>query len=136
LIAAGGAWVLYLGTSGATRPRWTRLGLAGRDVSAGRPSLVRLIAGALLVVAGVTWFLTTNHSLSGFPGVLVAVAVTAAGIGVVFGPWVYRLANQLGTEHRERIRSEERADLAAHLHDSVLQTLALIQRNAGDARKM
>jgi signal transduction histidine kinase len=47
----------------------------------------------------------------------------------VFGPWIVRLVGQLGDERRERIRSEERADMAAHLHDSVLQTLALIQRN-------
>jgi len=43
---------------------------------------------------------------------------------------VARLVRQLGDERRERIRSEERADMAAHLHDSVLQTLALIQRHA------
>jgi signal transduction histidine kinase len=37
---------------------------------------------------------------------------------------------------RERIRSEERAEVAAHLHDSVLQTLALIQRSADQPRRM
>jgi signal transduction histidine kinase len=57
-------------------------------------------------------------------------------MAVVFGPWVFRLANQLGSERRDHIRSEERSDLAAHLHDSVLQTLALIQRNADNPRKM
>src|SRR5262249_15528007 len=46
------------------------------------------------------------------------------------GPWIARLIHDLGEERRERIRSEERADMAAHLHDSVLQTLALIQRHA------
>ena len=54
---------------------------------------------------------------------------TALGVVLVFGPWIVRLVGQLGDERRERIRSEERADMAAHLHDSVLQTLALIQRN-------
>ena len=48
------------------------------------------------------------------------------------GPWVYRLATDLTAERAERVRTQERADLAAHLHDSVLQTLALIQKNAGD----
>ena len=48
------------------------------------------------------------------------------------GPWVFRLASDLTAERAERVRTQERADLAAHLHDSVLQTLALIQKNAND----
>ena len=68
--------------------------------------------------------------VSGMFAIVLAVAVTAVGLSIVFGPWVYRMTNQLGHERRERIRSEERTELAAHLHDSVLQTLALIQRNA------
>jgi signal transduction histidine kinase len=55
---------------------------------------------------------------------------------LVFGPWFVRLARSLASERSERIRSEERADLAAHLHDSVLQTLALIQRRADDPREV
>ena len=51
----------------------------------------------------------------------------------MLGPWVYRLTSDLAAERAERVRTQERADLAAHLHDSVLQTLALIQKNAGDA---
>jgi signal transduction histidine kinase len=54
---------------------------------------------------------------------------------LIFGPWVVRLAGDLAAERRDRIRSEERSDMAAHLHDSVLQTLALIQRS-DDPKKM
>jgi signal transduction histidine kinase len=134
LIIAAGVGVVYVGTG---RPRWTRFGLGGRELATGRPSIARMIVGLLLVVAGVVWFFTTNRtSIQGIYGVLLAVAITAAGIGVVFGPWVFRLANELGRERRDRIRSEERSELAAHLHDSVLQTLALIQRNAANPRKM
>ncbi len=50
----------------------------------------------------------------------------------MIGPWVYRLASDLSDERAERVRTQERADVAAHLHDSVLQTLALIQKNADD----
>src|SRR4029453_5618548 len=51
---------------------------------------------------------------------------------LVVGPWVYRLASDLSDERAERIRTQERADVAAHLHDSVLQTLALIQKSSHD----
>jgi signal transduction histidine kinase len=62
--------------------------------------------------------------------------VTVIGIGLVTGPWWMRMMSQLSAERAERIRSQERADIAAHLHDSVLQTLALIQRNAGSPREV
>ena len=56
----------------------------------------------------------------------------SSGSAIVVGPWIYRLASDLTAERAERVRTQERADVAAHLHDSVLQTLALIQKNAGD----
>ena len=61
-------------------------------------------------------------------------AVILGGLGLVFGPWLWRLWTALVEERSERIRSDERAEMAAHLHDSVLQTLALIQRRADDPR--
>lgn len=133
IIAAVGAGVIYVGTG---RDRRRAVLLQRSEAQLSRPPMVNLVLGGLLVVGGVGWFLTTNRSFEGIFAVLLSVAVTAAGLAVVFGPWVYRLANQLGSERRERIRSEERSELAAHLHDSVLQTLALIQRNAGNPRKM
>ena len=64
--------------------------------------------------------------------VTVAALLTVVGLAIVVGPWVFRLASDLTAERAERVRTQERADLAAHLHDSVLQTLALIQKNAND----
>jgi signal transduction histidine kinase len=64
--------------------------------------------------------------------ILGAILLAVVGFGLVLGPWALRLNNDLRRERTERIRSQERADVAAHLHDSVLQTLALIQRQAGD----
>jgi signal transduction histidine kinase len=58
------------------------------------------------------------------------VAVILGGLGLVFGPWLWRLWTALVEERSERIRSDERAEMAAHLHDSVLQTLAMIQRSS------
>jgi signal transduction histidine kinase len=68
--------------------------------------------------------------------VVLAAAATIAGLGLILYPWVGGLLRDLGEERRERIRSEERAEVAAHVHDSVLQTLALIQRNADKPREL
>ncbi len=55
-----------------------------------------------------------------------------AAIVVLLGPWWLRIARDLVVERQARVRAEERADMAARVHDSVLQTLALIQRRADD----
>jgi signal transduction histidine kinase len=98
----------------------------------GRTALPRLALGGLLVAAGMGYVLGTvvvnGRVANAIGGVLLSIAVTAAGLTLIFGPWVLRLARQVGEERRARIRSEERAEVAAHLHDSVLHTLALIQR--------
>ncbi|MEJ2888184.1 PspC domain-containing protein [Actinomycetospora aeridis] len=105
------------------RSRW----LVGR-----RLGLLRLLAGALLVAMGIAVFLLGNVDLGQVQfGVLAALA-TLAGVVVITVPWWMRLVRELGAERRERIRGQERADIAAHLHDSVLQTLALIQKQAGE----
>ena len=54
------------------------------------------------------------------------------GVLLVAGPWLLRVTRDLRAERRERIREQERAAVAAHVHDSVLQTLALLQARAGD----
>ena len=64
---------------------------------------------------------------------LAVLALSIIGMALVIGPWLLRLSQDLRHERQERVRSQERADMAAHLHDSVLQTLALIQRQAHDA---
>jgi signal transduction histidine kinase/phage shock protein PspC (stress-responsive transcriptional regulator) len=130
IVGAVGAGVVLAGTGvRTTRAR-------GRDITTSRPSFVSLLIGGAFVVGGVTWFLFKNRSFGGIYAVVVAIAMTTFGLAIVFGPWVFRVTNQLGDERRNRIRSEERSELAAHLHDSVLQTLALIQRNASSPRKM
>ena len=91
---------------------------------------VRVLVGAGLLIAGIGLFLASNEALGAVGNVGIAVLATILGGALLFSPWVARLVRQLGEERRERIRNEERADMAAHLHDSVLQTLALIQRHA------
>ena len=67
---------------------------------------------------------------------VLVVVVVAAGFALITGPIWVRMARELNLERRERIRAQERSELAAHLHDSVLQTLALIQRNADAPREV
>ncbi len=108
--------------------------IAGTDAAA-RPSRSRVIVGGLLMFAGTLVLFRAVDAFSGLGTAAIAVALTTIGFLLVFGPWVWRLFGDLSTERRERIRSEERAEVAAHLHDSVLQTLALIQRS-NDSKKM
>ena len=97
-------------------------------------SFGRVVGGGLLVLAGVAVFLASNISSGTVGAVLVALAVAVAGLALIGGPWIARLVRQLGAERTERVRVEEREEVAAHLHDSVLQTLALIQRSEDPAR--
>jgi signal transduction histidine kinase len=94
----------------------------------------RSIVGVVLLVAGLSIFGTSAVPQIGTT--LLAVLITGVGLSVLFGPWIWRLANDLGAERSERVRQEERAEMAAHLHDSVLQTLALIQRTEDPKRML
>jgi signal transduction histidine kinase len=90
----------------------------------------------VLVAAGVGSFLLVSGTLSAARDGLVAGAAVLAGLALLSAPLWWRLVADLTEERRERIRSQERADLAAHLHDSVLQTLALIQRHSDSPREV
>jgi signal transduction histidine kinase len=96
---------------------------------------VRAVAAAALVVGGSLLFLETATS-AGDGGSLVAPAALVVVLFLVVGPWVWRLARERDAERTERIRAQERADMAARVHDSVLQTLALVQRSADDPRRV
>jgi len=108
---------------------------ADRRILAGvAAALAQVLLGVGLVVAGVGVFLVTTPSLQSPGAGILATAAIVVGLIMVFGPWWWRLTHDLAVERRERIRTQERAEVAAHIHDSVLQTLALIQRNPTDAR--
>jgi signal transduction histidine kinase len=92
----------------------------------------RSIVGVVLLVAGLSIF--GSVAVPQIGATILAVLITGIGLSVLFGPWIWRLANDLGAERSERVRQEERAEMAAHLHDSVLQTLALIQRTEDPKR--
>ena len=90
--------------------------------------------GVALVVGAGLLFLQANGALSGAKDLVLSFVVVGAGLGLVLLPFWLRLVRGLAAERSERIRSQERAEVAAHLHDSVLQTLALVQKRADDPR--
>src|SRR6185436_9868289 len=94
--------------------------------------LMRAAGGLLLVAAGVIGFIALNFSLSVAPQALLIATAVLSTVVLIVAPWLWRAASQVREERIERTRADERAELAAHLHDSVLQTLSLIQRNADD----
>lgn len=99
----------------------------------GAASIARLIGGLLLVGLGSSWILASQIGLSELPSVLGASAALVGGLLIVAAPWLYRMRQRVRIEEQKRMRAEARSDMAAHLHDSVLQTLALIQRQADDS---
>ena len=137
LIAAGAAllWRESLTRPGRREERATT-GPAEPEPAAERtPALAsRTGAGIVLVLAAGFAFLSATGALSAARDVLLSVLVLAVVIGVIAAPWITRLVRSLSSERAERIRSEERAEMAAHLHDSVLQTLALVQQRTDDPR--
>ncbi|MDG4774783.1 ATP-binding protein [Solwaraspora sp. WMMD792] len=107
------------------------------DESDRRAFLLRFIGGGLLVAVGVIGVAAVYSPRGDFAAVVNGVIfalVGLAGVGVVTAPVLWRTFNQLRAEREGRVREQERAELAAMIHDQVLHTLALIQRNAADPK--
>jgi signal transduction histidine kinase/phage shock protein PspC (stress-responsive transcriptional regulator) len=104
---------------------------AGRRGQGRWLALVRVAAGVSLAVGGVLIVVLGHASVAVLRPVGGALLIIAAFV-VVFGPWWLSLARDLMSERQARALAEERAQMAAHVHDSVLQTLALIQRSPDD----
>src|ERR671925_1540694 len=154
LLRAMGLWfsdaivwpVLLASAGGALIWRQTQTGsdpLSGGDADLLRPATREgsdprrpALVGAALVVGGGLVFLWLNDALQPARDVLLAVFVVVVALTLILAPWWLRLVRGLTAERAERIRSQERAEVAAHLHDSVLQTLALVQKRAGDPREV
>jgi signal transduction histidine kinase/phage shock protein PspC (stress-responsive transcriptional regulator) len=109
------------------------IGFTG-DTRRSRVALRALIAGALFV-GGVSTLLLGRPNIA-LLRPLAGVALVIAAMVVVLGPWWLRVGRDLVAERQARIRAEERADMASRVHDSVLQTLALIQRRAGEPQQV
>lgn len=104
-----------------TRRSWTSL-------------VLRVALGVTLAAVGLLVLLYFHIGPTLRP--LAGVGLVTAGLVVVFGPWWLSVARELVAERQARVRAEERANMAARVHDSVLQTLAMIQRNADNPQQV
>lgn len=121
-----GVAVVWRQLDDAAWQRWMRQ-------TSGWAFALRASAGVVMVALATVYFFTQERGWSGIVDVASATGIALVGIALILGPWITKLLGDLAAERRERVRSQERADVAAHLHDSVLQTLALLQKNAGDS---
>lgn len=94
--------------------------------------LLRLVIGAVIVLFGTIPLVASDLTLAAWIRTVGGVAIVLTGVIVMFAPMLRSLASELVEERRRRIRSDERDVISSHLHDSVLQTLALIQKRSGD----
>ncbi|RII21041.1 PspC domain protein [Streptomyces sp. YIM 130001] len=125
LLVAAGVALVWRQADNARRARWMAVGRRRRTLN-----IARAAGGVALVGTGVTGIFVTQGSVEHLGSVLQAAVAVVAGIGLLAGPYVVRMVQDLGDERTLRIRAQERAEVAAHVHDSVLHTLTLIQRNA------
>lgn len=139
VLGVAGIAVLWWQADEAQRERWVdstgRIDLVKAVVGrGGTASYARLAAGLALLLAALGLFAVQTGRAGVARDVLLAGGLGVVGLALIVGPWLFRLSGDLSEERAARVRSQERADMAAHLHDSVLQTLALIQKHAEDGR--
>lgn len=130
LVGAGVALV-WRQADNARRARWMEVGRRRRTLT-----LLRAAGGVVLVTTGVSGIFVLQGSAAHLGSVLQAALAVLVGITLLAGPYLVRMTQDLSEERLMRIRAQERAEVAAHVHDSVLHTLTLIQRNAENANEV
>ncbi len=126
LAVVAGVALVWQQADVAQRRRWRA------SATGGRAAVLRLGLGALLLLGGLVGFLASRGQLAVARAGLLSTAVVVVGLALLSSPWWFAMTTDLRAERHERIRSQERAEVAAHLHDSVLQTLTLIQKAAAE----
>ncbi|MFG2226887.1 PspC domain-containing protein [Streptomyces sp. NPDC048644] len=131
LLIAAGVALVWRQADNARRAQWLEMGRRK-----GVLPVLRGAAGVVLVCVGVTGIVVLQGSVAYLGSVLQAALAVVVGIALLVGPYLVRMMQDLSEERLMRIRAQERAEVAAHVHDSVLHTLTLIQRNADDPREV
>ncbi|MFN8077804.1 MAG: PspC domain-containing protein [Kineosporiaceae bacterium] len=134
VVILAGAAVVFAQLDSVERARWAQRAQGEAGL---RGTLLRVGAGVVLVAGGLLLLVVQGSGgMAQIGSSLTAAVAVLAGVAVVLAPWLLRLWRDLDAERAARAREAERADIAAHLHDSVLQTLALIQRRSADAAEV
>ena len=136
-VSALGTLVVWRGASEREREHLHELtsGLATLGSASGggwAGIALRTVVSVVFIIVGVANLSRVSHLRGGAFGVVVGATALVLGIFILFAPWWIGTVRGLSNERRARVRAQERADMAAHVHDSVLQTLSLIQRAAND----
>lgn len=131
LLISAGVALVWRQADNSRRAQWVELSRRKQVLP-----IARGAAGVVLVGAGVTGIVVLQGSAKHLGAVLQAALAVLVGIALLAGPYLVRMAQDLSDERLMRIRAQERAEVAAHVHDSVLHTLTLIQRNAEDPREV
>ncbi|WP_043733278.1 ATP-binding protein [Streptomyces zinciresistens] len=131
VLVGGGVALVWRQADNARRARWMEVGRRRRTLT-----LLRAAGGVVLVTAGVSGIFVLQGSAAHLGSVLQAALAVLVGITLLAGPYLVRMTQDLSEERLMRIRAQERAEVAAHVHDSVLHTLTLIQRNAENASEV
>ena len=144
VLFAGGGALIWRQAQGRAEPQAQRpaAARAGERSAVAQAPPIQLdprklpgtLVGAALVVLGAFVFLALNGALASARDVVLPVTAALVAAALILAPWWLRLVRNYTAERAERVRTQERAEIAAHLHDSVLQTLALVQRRADDPR--
>jgi len=131
LVIGLGVALVWRQADNARKARWVEMSHRKRFWP-----VARAAAGACLVIAGVTGFIVVRGNSSHLGAILQAALAVLVGVALIAGPYLVRMTQDLSAERLMRIRAQERAEVAAHVHDSVLHTLTLIQRHAEDPREV
>ncbi|MFB6436688.1 PspC domain-containing protein [Streptomyces sp. NPDC056411] len=131
LLIGAGVALVWRQADNSRRAQWLELGRRKALLP-----VLRGAAGVLLVCIGVTGIVVLQGSVRHLGSVLQASLAVVVGIALLAGPYLVRMMQDLSEERLMRIRAQERAEVAAHVHDSVLHTLTLIQRNADHPKEV
>jgi signal transduction histidine kinase len=136
VFGAAGMVLIWRNASAEEQTRLRRMiGWLGATAGSSKRTVAR-VAISLAMLATGTGLLLSGHESLAMLRPLAGGALMLAAVVLLLGPWWLRIARDLVLERQARARAEERAEVAARVHDSVLQTLALIQRRASDPQQV